>query len=304
MFKAAKSSKSSRSVSLLATVGIAASMFVPVAVAAPALAQDATQCEISSAELKWGFKESFRSYVTSNIAKGDWQLSDGAAYETPEFIWSQASGFIAEDGNNAEVDFTGSIEFTGHNGLLDTTVSDPSLKIVAGKGVILIDLISLSMDDALVGDSENVQELKRIEFGTFDLPAPGVFSDGGVSLSGTQVPAFLTEAGAAAFGSYVAGDALDPITFNASALCAEPQPSPSVSEAPVAAPSESASLEAESDSADSGGFWWGIAAGVVAALLVAGVVLAVSVRRAKRKQAENSNVDDDSSVDNSGGSAE
>src|SRR5690606_23738697 len=44
-----------------------------------------TGCTVTDAELVWGYKESFRSYISGSIAHGEWTVADGAAYETPNF---------------------------------------------------------------------------------------------------------------------------------------------------------------------------------------------------------------------------
>ncbi|MEO8529161.1 MAG: HtaA domain-containing protein, partial [Pseudolysinimonas sp.] len=37
-------------------------------------------CVVSTAQLSWGFKESFRAYIDSTIANGEWTEADGATY--------------------------------------------------------------------------------------------------------------------------------------------------------------------------------------------------------------------------------
>lgn len=285
MLNAAASPKSKRKLALLATLALSAAMLVPAVAATPALAHNEVQCEVNSAELKWGLKESFRSYISGRIANGGWETSNGASYETPDFIWNSASGWVAEAGDGGEIAFSGAINFTGHDGLLATTISNPKLKIEHGAGIILLDINSLSMDDAMAGATENAVDLKGVEFATFELPSHTAAVDGEVTISAEQLPGVLSEEGAAAFGSYEAGDALDPITFTATANCDAPEPSPSPSASESAEPVASESPAASDDAATEPSFWWGIAAGVVAALAVAGVVLALMVRKAKRQKA-------------------
>src|SRR5690606_8583207 len=80
-------------------------------------------CDVADAELRWGFKESFRAYIDGSIANGEWSTADGAEYATPEFIWRGGSGEIPGD-----VAFRGSVRFTGHGGILDTTIADPVVR--------------------------------------------------------------------------------------------------------------------------------------------------------------------------------
>ena len=88
-------------------------------------------CVVTDATLTWGFKESFRAYIDGDIANGEWTTSGGATYETPEFTWSDGQGHYDPETGDGYVDFAGSVRFTGHDGLLDTTIADPSLNITA-----------------------------------------------------------------------------------------------------------------------------------------------------------------------------
>src|SRR3546814_3461048 len=62
----------------------------PGASAVGRAASPATACDVVGGELSWGFKESFRAYISGSIAAGEWTTSGGATYETPSFGWSGA----------------------------------------------------------------------------------------------------------------------------------------------------------------------------------------------------------------------
>ena len=183
---------------------------LPALSAAPAAA--AESCDVDAATLTWGFKESFRSYISSTIANGEWTVADGATYATPNFGFDDGVGtFVGADGT---VSFAGSIEFTGHGGILDTTISKPRLKFVDDTALLVLD-VSGTTQQGLAVDTANV------EFALLDLNSATITRDA-TSITVANAPAALTAAGADAFGTYPVGEALDPVTFafGTSAACA------------------------------------------------------------------------------------
>lgn len=167
------------------------------------------KCPLAKANLAWGFKESFRSYISGSIANGDWSVADGAGYETPSFRWTQASG-NATAPTKAAVNFTGTVRFTGHNGALNTTIANPSLLIADDKATLKLDVSGASRDAAMAGTAES-QEFPDIAFASIDLSS--IKRDGN-TWTATSAPTALTSSGHAAFDSYEAGTALDPVTFS------------------------------------------------------------------------------------------
>ena len=150
-------------------------------------------CVVDGATLTWGFKESFRSYISGSIANGEWTVSDGATYETPDFGFSGGTGSYDEETGTGEVAFSGGIRFTGHDGLLDTTVANPVVRFDGpGEATLLIDIAGVTQEGAEV-------EQKGVEFVTFDPTS--------------DAPPVLTSAGAAAFGTYETGEEFDPISI-------------------------------------------------------------------------------------------
>ena len=215
----------------------------PPASAAPLAAGDT--CAVDAATLTWGFKESFRSYISGTIANGEWTVADGATYATPEFGWSGGAGTYGRD--SGLVAFDGSVEFTGHGGILDTTVARPQLRFDGNRATLLLDVVGTTQDGATVDSSD-------VEFVDIDLDGHTTFADGTITV--TDAPTVLTAAGAAAFGTYPEGEAFDAISFTLplDAACAE-------SVAPVSTP------------------WWTISSVVVLLLLAAATVVAVLRRR-------------------------
>lgn len=176
-----------------------------VAYADDAPAAQAPGCEIESASLEWGFKESFRGYIDGSIANGEWAVADGATYETPSFGFPGARGRLDPRGPNGAVDFDGSVRFTGHGGILDTTIANPVFAFQGGDdAVLLLDVVGATME----GDAVEVTEAR---FVTVDLAGQDLAPvDGIVTI--VEAPTALTAEGEEAFPNYPAGEAFDPIS--------------------------------------------------------------------------------------------
>lgn len=207
-------------VAALALLG--AGLAAPAAAAPLAPSAAPAACDVSAATLTWGFKESFRAYIDGSIANGEWQVSDGATYATPEFVFTAASGTLDPREPSGQIDFAGAIRFTGHGGILDTTVANPSLVLAADEALLLLDVSGPTME----GDA--VDEL-AVPFVSLDLAGQDLTPvDGVITLS--EVPTTLTADGARAFPNYEAGSAFDPVTIRVEvgdcALAPEPSPEP------------------------------------------------------------------------------
>jgi hypothetical protein len=186
-------------------------------------------CEITGARLTWGFKESFRAYVTGSIADGEWTTSGNAGYQTPSFSWTNGGGAIDPASGAGRLAFSGAVRFTGHGGAMDTTIANPAVRLDGGaRAVLLLDVSGVSMEEAMAGGSERTTSA-AVEFVQLDLAAGTVTrADGTVTVTG--IPASLTAAGQAAFTNYTAGTAFDPVSLTyteATACGGSPTPSPS-----------------------------------------------------------------------------
>jgi hypothetical protein len=260
----------------LAAVLVGGALLVPTS---PVSAATATEgCTIDDASLAWGFKESFRSYISGSIAKGAWEVADGASYETPSFGFSAGTGSTDADAATGTISFGGSIHFTGHGGLLDTTVANPTIVLTGpGTGQILLDLRSVSMEDAMAGADTEAATLAQVPFGDLDLSGATVARDGeSLSIAVEAAPATITAEGFDAFGSYEAGTALDPVSLTASGTCAAPALAEPTPEPTISAPTLEAAAE---DEPTSPGLLVAIGGGLVA--LAGGVTAAVVARRRK-----------------------
>lgn len=240
-------------------------------------------CAIVDASLSWGFKESFRAYVSGSIANGDWSTSGNAGYQTPVFTWSKGDGTRAEDGEG-RLGFTGAIRFTGHSGALDTSIADPVVQFTADSAVLTVDYAGTSMDDALAG-KENRQEIAGVPFVDLDL-AKGVTTTDQDVVTISDIPTSLTEAGSAAFPNYPAGTAFDPVTLSyrtdpncvpGESAPAEPEPTrtPSPSATPAASPAPAPVAAAD----QSGGWVPWVGGGAIGAVVAATATVLVMRRR-------------------------
>src|SRR5699024_11209271 len=153
---------------------------------------DTGSCQIENAELQWGLKESFRSYISGSIANGSWETSDGADYETPYFIWSEGTGTYDPATGIGSVSFTGTVAFSGHDGVLDMTIANPTFEFEGdGNAALALDTKSNDMEGNLAID-ERQQWVAEVS-----LDEQPVVADGPVEL--TEMPSVLTNSGATAF---------------------------------------------------------------------------------------------------------
>lgn len=235
--------------------------------AAPGAAAAGSACAVDGGTMTWGVKESFRSYISGTIAKGSWEASGGATYQTPSFTWSGATGEIDPETGAGKVTFPGTVHFTGHGGILDLTIATPTLVIDdKGAGTLLLDVRSNDTSGGLAVD-EKQAEVGRLGAAVTNDAAAG-------ALAVTQAPLSLTEAGAPAFGGfYQPGDELDPLSVDVRLDCPAEETTPSPS------PSRTADATA-AEPTDAGVPWLpiGVGAGVVIVLGAGATFLAVRRR--------------------------
>lgn len=174
-----------------------------------------SECVASAGSFSWGFKESFRAYVSGSIANGEWSTEGGIAYSTPDFIGDELSGEVRLDTMTGELAVDGSMRFTGHDGILDTTIADPQLQFDgAGELVMVVDITGTTQDFVEVSAVD-------VPFVVGDLAAAEWSVDGGLLVI-AAVPLALTAEGAEAFGTYPEGEPFDAltVTLDAGADCA------------------------------------------------------------------------------------
>lgn len=201
-------------------VGIGPISLAPQASAAALCASDT--------EISWGIKESFRSYIKGSIANGDWTTSGNASDAGSTFVFSGSGESVDPDVQTGSITTDGSINFTGHKGILDMTISNPKIEFDTTTGTLSATVTS--------NDTEgNPTEYGEVVLGDLTLTELNLSSD---SVSGNASVA-LTDTGSKAFADfYEPGTELDTVSFSGS-----------LANGDCAAPSSSGSSSSSSDSA-------------------------------------------------------
>lgn len=237
---------------------------------------------VVDAAVDWGVRRTFREYVTGDIAKGRWTLTDGARDGGALFRFGAGHGTYNAQHHTLDARFSGTVRFVGMRAAdgtygLDLSISAVRVTVAAGKGT-------------LYADGE--------PFVTFAAPAALASKNGLLSL--TEVPTTLTPQGAKAFnGLYTAGTSMDPLTLSvavdkAAALPALPDigSDPTASTTPVASsgPSTAPAAPRTASAADSShdGAPVGLLAGGSAAVAVAAAAVVITVVRRRRRTADGS----------------
>lgn len=229
-------------------------------------------CTVEGATLNWGYKESFRTYI-EGIAKGGWTLTD-VAYRYPDFVWENGAGSLDGTALTGLVTYGGSIAFTGHDGALNTTLGNARVELAGDTGYLVFDVTGTTQ----AGESVDQQGVRLAEFPLAD----AAVVDGALRLD--AVATTLTEAGAAAFGTYQAGEQLDPVT---AVIPVDTACGTAVAEEPEADAGASAAVTAVTEPADTEGapVWPWIVGGLVVVALAAGGGVLIA-RRSRTAQAE------------------
>ena len=176
---------------------------VPVTRTREVQEQGASDGTIKSANLGWGVRDSFRNYVRGGIANGSWELN-GTSYSSDAFNWSNGTGTFK--GGKGSISFSGSVRFTGHHGILDTTIANPRLEINGNSGTLYA---TMNSNDSS-GKATNYGEVALLKVDLSGLQS----SSDAVSVNGAATT--LTAEGAKAFaGFYDAGKDMAPLSFSA-----------------------------------------------------------------------------------------
>lgn len=176
---------------------------VPVTRTREVQEQGASDGTIKSANLGWGVRDSFRNYVRGGIANGTWELN-GTSYSSDAFNWSNGTGTFKN--GKGSISFSGSVRFTGHHGILDTTIANPRLEINGNSGTLYA---TMNSNDPS-GKATNYGEVALLKVDLSGLQS----SADAVSVNGAATT--LTAEGAKAFaGFYDAGKDMAPLSFSA-----------------------------------------------------------------------------------------
>ncbi|WP_329179483.1 HtaA domain-containing protein [Streptomyces sp. NBC_01477] len=230
---------------------------------------------VMDAAVDWGVRRTFREYVSGDIAKGRWELADGAREGGALFRFGAGQGTYDPAKHTLDARFAGSVRFLGMRAGdgtygLDLTIGTVRVAVTGGKGTLYAD---------------------GVPFVTF----PAALTPKAGLIAVTEAPATLTPQGAAAFkGLYTAGTPMDPLTLSVAldktaALPALPDigsapttPAPAPTPTTTAAAARPA-VRAQDVAADSDGPSGALVRGAAAVVLAAAVAGALAVRRHRRR---------------------
>ena len=155
--------------------------------------------KVTAGSLRWGLRTSFTSYLRGPIANGSWKLSDGADWNGSAFTFPLRSGSFDPATKSGTLNYSGTVHMTGHNGILDMTISNPALVIKGSTGHVYMTVKSSSMDG------------RKTDYGRVDFATFSTSTSGNVKINGSSVK--LTAQGAKAFaGFYKAGEPMDSLS--------------------------------------------------------------------------------------------
>lgn len=168
-------------------------------------------CVIDEVSITWGFKESFRSYISGAIAKGSWQVSGDVGYETPAFEFSGGTGYLSPDLSEGDIAFQGDLVFEGHEGILRTSLANPAWHMTGRRSALLVvDVAGDTMDEVTVNQSQ-------VPFATITWGAAAETVDEATGVFVVEdAEVLLTRAGSEAFGTYPEGERMDPLSWTMS----------------------------------------------------------------------------------------
>ena len=201
---------------VLAAAAVATALGVGgTALLAPAA--QAAEADIATSELHWGFKASFRSYITNPfLGGGTFTASDGASATPEPFTWRGDGGAYDVDTASGTAVFGGTVVFSGPNHQIwHITIEDPTVVLDGdGTGDLVAD-VSYATGGTQASPASQATRADVV-LADLTVPVPTTADD---TVTFTGVGAKLTAAGAEAFnGFYTAGTDLDPLTFSLSTV--------------------------------------------------------------------------------------
>lgn len=157
-----------------------------VGVAAPAQAAEA---DVADATVSWGLRDSWRNYITGPIAHGSVTPVAPASVASGIVSWSGGAGTIDPDTRLGSVSFGGSVNYYGHDGALDLTMSNPTFSVdSASTATLYFDVTSVEYGGFPATDAT------QMAVATFGLgePSVGAGTIGWTTGQGTLTAAALT----------------------------------------------------------------------------------------------------------------
>ena len=159
-----------------------------------------------SGTLTWGIRSSFTDYIV-NKAHGAIE-PQGVQWNAQDmlFTFTATSGEFGAANHGGHFEYAGSIRFTAHGGVLDTTFSNLKLVIANREAHFVVDAKGKNMDGSTYDE-------KGIAFAKVDMSKHRHEGANSEHTYFDKAPVVLTEAGTKVFaGFYKAGEALDVAT--------------------------------------------------------------------------------------------
>lgn len=167
---------------------------------------DETHRAVSAGSLNWGVKESFRNYVEGRIANGKITVTHDASRSGGSIQYPASASSITSN-TAGLIRFGGTVNFKGHDGLLDLTFSDIALRINGRSADLTVDYSSREFKGQNATTPGPVKTGNDVVLAKVALNSAPNFSASSVNLAGTTT---LTQSGVEAFGGfYEAGSSLD-----------------------------------------------------------------------------------------------
>lgn len=164
---------------------------------------------VTGGTIGWGVKASWRNYLKMSFVESTTTAIAPATDDLTTTTFGQASGIWKPA--DFSVKAAGGVHFTGHQGALDLTISNPELKRTGSTTQLLVDAI----------DSDDVTH-EDLAIADVDLAAATITTtDTAITVTGATTA--LTEEGAGLFSSggtpfYAPGTALDPLNLTLSLI--------------------------------------------------------------------------------------
>ncbi|MEV6693635.1 HtaA domain-containing protein [Micromonospora sp. NPDC051196] len=207
-----------------AVLGAAASL----AAVAPATAAPA---DVTGGSLDWGFKSSFRAYVSTGNGNPPIAVTDGATRNTDGTFKFPVTGGTYDGATGATtVNYGGTVVFSYPAHFFTITLANPTVVLDGAGGSLLADV-----DLQASGGGFEPVRIEQAAIATLGTTTAGPTVSGS-TVSWSNLTTTLTETGATAFsGFFTAGTVLDPASFTVTTGSGGGPAAPSVTVNPSAA---------------------------------------------------------------------
>ena len=223
-------SRATRIVRLAAVAAVAASVGMSTG---PAWADqpdaDQSQRQVASGVMHWTINSHFLN-VLKMMMHGSWSTSSGASWGDKTFSFPASEGSLSSTMQKADVKYSGTVHFTGVDGRMDLTLSDPEIVVNNGDDHVIMTVKSKTM----AGESVDYGRITFVDMtGSITQGQNDVAQIAGtnVKLNSQAVDAFA--------GFYQAGKPMDDIDSPLNLGPQSSRPEPTVAPKPSVTPKPS-----------------------------------------------------------------